>query len=197
MNIVRPGNYVKLFKIGTVFVLMSLGGMAAAQAACPSPDTLKARSLDRHFVQEKYFSGMDQPLRSEGQMTAQGDEIVWHMLKPFDVKTTISQSGITQSVSGGEETPVAAASGRMAGSIAKSLAAVMRGEWTALKAVFDVERPASKDDGDWEVRLTPHDERLATIMGKITVRGCEDVSSVDFGSSQDNREHIEFSATGS
>lgn len=186
-------------KIGALSGLILLGGIVGAQAACPAPDTLKATSVDRRFVQEKYLSGMEQPLRSEGRMTATDDEIVWHMIKPFDVRTVISEEGITQSVSGGDEQPVAAGTGQIAGSVARSMAAVMRGEWDALEGVFDVDMSGAKGGEaakEWVVGLTPHDDRLKAIMGKIVVRGCKDVSTVDFGAADGDREHIQFDPAG-
>jgi hypothetical protein len=180
---------------GSEFLLIAivlLGSTAHVAASCPSPEALKATSLDRTFVQEKHLSGMEQPLISEGRMTAQQDEIVWHMLKPFDVKTIIGPSGISQSVAGAEATIVTTGNGQVAGSVARSMAAVMRGEWKALNSLFDVDMSAARGDSDWTVGLTPHDDRLKSVMGEIKVRGCEDVSTVDFGDPKGDREHIQF-----
>jgi hypothetical protein len=48
------------------------------------------------------------------------------------------------------------------------------------------------EDKDWHVVLTPLDPRLKSLLGTITVRGCEDVSSVDIARSDGDREYIQF-----
>lgn len=174
--------------------LILWAGITQTLAACPSPETLKATTFDRGFHQEKYLSGMDKPLLSEGRLTAQDKEVVWHMLKPFDVKTVITPSGIAQSVDGGEAIEVGSGTGEIAASMARSMAAMMRGEWAALQAMFTVKLPDDHTAGDWQVGLTPLDDRLKSVLGVITVHGCGDVSSVDIVRSNGDREHIQFDA---
>lgn len=175
--------------------LILWAGIVHAQAACPSPETLKTPAFDRGFHQEKYLTGMDKPLLSEGRMTAKGNEVVWHMLKPFDVKTMITPSGITQSVDGGDAMDVGSGTGEIAASVARSMAAMMRGEWDALRAMFMVKLPDDQARGDWQVGLTPLDDRLKSVLGVITVHGCSDVSSVDIVRPDGDREHIQFDTT--
>lgn len=179
-------------KAGTLFVLMSGLGMGVAHASCPAPDKLKATNFERHFVQEKHVSGLDKPLRSEGQMSVSDKEIVWHMSKPFDVETTMSATGITQSVDGGEPVSVGPESSDIAGGIAKSMASMMRGEWTALERIFAVDVPPLPAEGDWVVHLTPHDARLGALIGKITIHGCVDVNQVNIERPDGDGEVIRF-----
>ncbi len=182
-------------KACTLSGLILWAGVGHAQAACMSPASLRASNFDRGFHQEKYLTGMEKPLKSEGRLTAGGDEIVWHMLKPFDVKTIIGPSGITQSVDGGAATEVGSGTGEIAASVARSMAAMMRGEWEALRVMFAVDVPKEKSEGDWAVGLTPLDDRLKSVLGVITVHGCRDVSSVDIVRGDGDREHIEFETT--
>ena len=174
--------------------LILWAGIAQVMAACPSPETLKATTFDRGFHQEKYLAGVNKPLLSEGRLTAHDNEVVWHMLKPFDVKTMITSSGITQSVDGGDAMEVGSGTGEIAASVARSMAAMMRGEWNALQAMFTVKLPDGHAEGDWQVGLTPLDDRLKSVLGVITVHGCSDVSSVDIVRSDGDREHIQFDA---
>jgi len=165
---------------------------AVALAACPPPDALKIEKFERSFRQEKTVSGLDKPLRSEGEVSVREDEIIWHMEKPFDVKTVMNASGITQSVDGGAPVAVGPESANIAGGIAKSMASIMRGEWSALARIFAIDKGAAQGDGDWSVALVPHDARLAALMGKIVVHGCTDVSRVDIARPDGDSESISF-----
>lgn len=166
---------------------------ATAAFACPMPGDLRATALDRHFSEEKFISGMSKPLLSEGRLTASKNEVVWHMTSPFDVRTVITSSGIMQAVDGGEATAVGPGASEIGAGIAKSIAALMRGQWSELKTMFDVALPLAPADGDWQVVLRPLDSRLQSMLGTITVRGCEDVSSVEIARDSGDREMIRFS----
>ncbi|MGV8996671.1 MAG: LolA family protein [Parvibaculaceae bacterium] len=172
-------------------VVTSLAPVAAF-AACPPPDALKISKFERSFVQEKHISGLDKPLRSKGEMSAGDDEIIWHMTTPFDVKTVMSASGITQSVDGAAPVAVGPESSAIAGGIAKSMASIMRGEWAALGQIFTIDKNAAQGSGDWSVSLAPHDEHLATLMGKIVVHGCTEVSNVEIFRPDGDNEMITF-----
>jgi hypothetical protein len=134
---------------------------------------------------------MSRPLKSEGRLTANADEVVWHMTKPFDVKTIITSQGISQSVDGKPAEQVGPGSAQIGAAIAKSMAALMRGPWGDLKAMFAVE--PSHRAGNWQVLLTPLDQRLQSVLGAIKVRGCTDVSNVEIVRPDGDRETIHFS----
>ena len=169
-------------------------GLASTAHACPSPETLNGGALDRAFTQEKSISGVDHPLRSTGRLEAESDKIVWHMLTPFDVKTTITPDGITQSFDGGPANEVATGSNEISSMIARTMASMMRGDWESLKSIFAISMPATAGEGDWAVVLNPLDDRLGKLLGQITVRGCEEVSTVDIARPDGDREHIQFEA---
>ncbi|MFZ3033369.1 MAG: outer membrane lipoprotein carrier protein LolA [Parvibaculum sp.] len=169
-------------------------GLTSAVFACPSPEALKRGALDRSFTQEKTISGVDRPLRSTGRLEARNDEVVWHMLTPFDVKTTIAPDGITQSIDGGPANKVAAGSNELSSMIARTMASMMRGDWDGLKSIFAISMPVQAGEGDWSVVLKPLDDQLGQLLGTITVRGCEEVSTVDIARPDGDREHIQFEA---
>jgi hypothetical protein len=177
-------------KVIALFALISGVVSGSAAVACPKPDQLRASSLDRTFTQEKFVSGMSKPLKSEGRIMASGDEIVWHMKKPFDVKTTIAPSGISQSVDG--KPAEAAGAAEIGAMVAKSMAAMMRGRWSDLKTMFSVTLPSPQEEGSWLVVLKPLDERLQGVLGTITVHGCSDVSDVEIVRPDGDRESIHF-----
>ncbi len=192
------GNTTRLArKAGTLSAaapLIAVLGLALASPAfaCPAPTELRATALDRHFTEEKLVSGMSKPLGSEGRLTASADEVVWHMTSPFDVKTTITPNGITQSIDGGTPSAVAPGAAEMGAGIAKSMAALMRGQWEELKALFDVALPTAPAAGPWQVTLKPLDQRLQGVLGTITVHGCADVSMVEIARADGDRETIRF-----
>ncbi|HEX7774917.1 MAG TPA: LolA-related protein [Parvibaculum sp.] len=165
---------------------------ASPAYACPAPTELRATALDRHFTEEKFISGMSKPLTSEGRLTASADEVVWHMTSPFDVKTIIAPSGITQSIDGGTASPVAPGAAEMGAGVARSMAALMRGQWEELKTLFEVTLPAAPAAGSWQVELKPRDQRLQGVLGAITVHGCQDVSSVEIARADGDHETIHF-----
>lgn len=178
-------------KAGALSALISFAMFATAAVACPAPDQLSAASLDRGFTQEKFISGMSKPLISEGRITAKENEIVWHMQKPFDVATIITPQGITQSVDGKPAEP-GAGTAEIGSAVARSMAAMMRGQWDELKTMFSVALPKASGEGDWLVVLTPMDPRLQSVLGTISVRGCSDVSNVEIVRPDGDRENIRF-----
>ena len=181
-------------KVVALFALtLGVASTAAfAAQACPAPDKLRAEAIDRSFTQDKNLAGMSKPLHSEGRLTASSDAVVWHMTTPFDVATTITAKGIVQSVDNGPAQPVGPGSAEIGISVAKSMAAMMRGQWDELKTMFDVAVSPVPAAGDWTVKLTPLDPRLLSVVGIITVRGCTDVDDVTIERADGDRETIRF-----
>lgn len=171
----------------------SLAGPAGA-ATCPAPDTLREDVVERHFTQERHIEGMSKPLRSEGVLRANEERIVWHMTSPFDVETVITADGITESVDGGTPQPVNAGPANMGAGIARSAAALMRGQWDELRTLFNVSSPAVLESGDWEILLTPLQDRMKSVIGTIRVQGCTEVAGVEIGGAGGDRQVIDFSS---
>ena len=126
-----------------VMALLLLARLPAEAATCPSPKDLQMAEVDRAFVQERHIEGLSKPLVSRGELHADAERIIWHMKDPFDVKTVITSDGITESVSGGPAQPVGAGSGELGASVARSAAALMRGQWDELSSLFNVSSPSS------------------------------------------------------
>ncbi len=185
------------WKAGAISAAVLSGTLAltAPAFACPAPTELRATQLDRHFTEEKFISGMSKPLTSEGRLTASANEVVWHMTSPFDVRTVIAPTGITQSIDGGAPVAVAPGAAEMGAGIAKSMAVLMRGQWDELKTLFEITSPPVIGDAPWRVELRPHDEKLRGILGVITVLGCSDVSTVEIARADGDRETIHFDET--
>ena len=161
-------------------------------AACPLPTQLQADDVTKAFRQEKTLTGMTRPLVSEGMLSAQGDEVVWHMMSPFDVKTVINKAGVSQSVDGEVPVTVSGGAGQLGASIASSMASMMRGDWDGLNSMFNVTTTPSAGLDDWHVELVPRDDRLTEVLGTIRVSGCEDVAHVLIMHPGGDKETIDF-----
>lgn len=173
-----------------VVALLLLARLPAEAATCPSPKDLQMAEVERSFVQERHIEGMSKPLISRGALQADAQRIVWHMEDPFDVKTVITSEGITESVSGGPAQPVGAGSGEIGASVARSAAALMRGQWDELSSLFNVSSPSTLEDGKWEVVLTPLNERMRQAVGNIEVTGCADVERIEIGGEGSGDRHV-------
>ena len=185
-NATRPAR-----KALTLACLLSLAGALPAVAeSCPSPKDIQLEEVDRAFVQERHVEGMSKPLVSRGQLHADADEIVWHMQDPFDVKTVITSEGISESVSGGPLQPAGAGSAELGASVARSAAALMRGQWDELSSLFNVSSPSTLESGEWQVVLTPLNDRMKQAVGNIAVTGCADVERIEIGGEEDSERHL-------
>jgi len=185
-------------KAGALFGLscaVLVGSQDAAFArACPKPEALRIDALARQFTQEKFLQGRNAPLISTGRFTVADDTVVWHMTEPFDVETVISPEGITQSIDGAPAEAVAPGAAQFGARIATSMASLMRGQWDELNSMFRVVVLPTSWKENWVVTLTPLDDRLADVLGEITVRGCTDVETVLIARGEGDREVIRFGA---
>lgn len=191
----KARSMARVVKLAALPVLFAAAFSSAATAAtCPSPRDIEIGEVDRAFTQERHIKGMSKPLLSRGRLTADEDRIVWHMTEPFDVETVIAPGGITESVNGEAPRPVASGSGELGGAVARSAAALMRGKWDELSSLFDVSEPSTRDDGDWQVQLSPLNERMKRAVGSIEVTGCEDVERIEIGAEGGDRHIVTFPA---
>ncbi len=159
---------------------------------CSTPDSFDEKTVERRFMQERQIEGMSKTLSSEGVLRAGEGRIVWHMTKPFNVEMVITADGITESVDGEAPRPVRAGSTNMGASIARSVTAVMQGQWTELESLFIVSAPLTLEGGDWEILLVPRQERMKAVIETIKVRGCSDVARVEIGGGRGDLQVIEF-----
>lgn len=164
----------------------------AARADCPPPTSLHQTSIDRPFVQERFLAGVERPLKSRGRLQVDGEATVWHMTAPFDVKTTIDASGITQSVDGGPPSPLGAGSAQIGAQVARVTAAMLRGNWAELRNLFTVTTAHDDPAANWTVSLKPLDQRLASVLSAIDVEGCTDVVGIIVSHPGGDREVIRF-----
>lgn len=129
------------------------------------------------FTQTRHLSGVRAPLISTGRATIGADRIEWHVTQPMDIRTTISASGVTQSIEGGAPQRVGPQGGGDAFLSSAGLLDLLSGDFASLRAHYDV-APQAADGGDWRLRLTPRAATLARFVASIEVGGCEHVKSV-------------------
>lgn len=160
----------------------------ATPSVCLSPDQIGTRDVDRTFTQERTLPGLRAPLTSKGRVVVNGTGIVWHMTDPFDVRTTITSDGISQSVNGG--LPV---SGTTEGAtLLKPLSALLRADWTELENMFRITRQENEGEMRWRIILTPYDDHLESVVGSIIVTGCREIDSVEIERGDSDRQTIRF-----
>jgi len=176
-------------------LVLCMTPFAVMAESCIGPDQLKIDAVDKHFVQERHLSGVDNPLKSEGALKLAKDRISWHMTVPFDVETVITPQGITQSVEGGPAEP----SGDVAGlgpKIAMLFANLLQGRWDELHAVFNVSKKPVPAGAPWAVTLQTIDPKLQEAVSQIEVEGCTDVSKIKVLHKNGDYELIRFDAGG-
>jgi hypothetical protein len=164
----------------------------AIAETCVEPDQLKIGSVDRSFVQERFFAGMPDSLVSEGRLKVTADKISWHMIKPFDVETVLTQEAITQSIDGGPQQPAGPEGSDLSASIARLFAALLQGKWSDLHAVFIVAKEKTAPGAPWSVSLVPIDSQMQKVLGNIQVTGCADISEIEIDHQNGDREIIKF-----
>jgi hypothetical protein len=160
---------------------------------CITPDHLQIDAVNKHFSQERYLNGVDNPLKSEGELKLTRDRIIWHMTAPFDVETVITPQGITQSIDGGPAEPTGDIAG-LGPRIATLFANLLQGRWSELSSVFEVSRKPVAPGQPWAVSLQTIDPKLREAISAIDIEGCTDVSKIKINHKNGDYELIHFDA---
>ena len=176
---------------GAMAAIHGIAIRSALAADCIQPDQIKVDTVDRPFAQERYLTGISEPLKSEGQLKITADKISWHMKKPFDVETVLTPDSITQSIDGGPAEPAAPDASGLSASITRLFASVLQGHWSELESVFKVSKDAPAGT-NWIVSLEPIDAQMQKVVGKIEVAGCKDISAITVTRPNGDRDVIDF-----
>jgi hypothetical protein len=187
MNRISAG----LYFLSSAIVFATSFAMAET---CVQPDQLHVTAIDRPFVQERFLSGMADPLRSEGRLKVSPEKISWHMTAPFDVETILTPTAITQSINGGPPQPMGPGGSDISASIARLFASLLQGRWADLQSVFRVSKDTSAPGTPWSVSLQPLDPQMQKILGSIEVQGCTDIATIKIDHENGDREVINFDA---
>lgn len=130
------------------------------------------------FTQVRHLNGVARPLTAHGRATISTERVEWRVTSPVDVLTTITASGITQSVDGGAAQRIGAQGGdAFLGNT--GLFDMLVGNFSALDQHYAIARQPARADGGWSIRLTPKAEGLRRFLSYVQVVGCERVAQVE------------------
>lgn len=144
-----------------------------ASAQCADPLRMGVEQGEAQFRQTRRIKGVANPLVSTGTMAIRGDVLTWRVREPIDIVTTITPTGVTQSIDG-------AAPQRMAGGGAFEQSGLLRlvtGDLSQVERNYVVVR-APAANGAWRLTMTPKDAQLARFLTNVEVRGCTRVDGV-------------------
>jgi hypothetical protein len=131
------------------------------------------------FTQTRHLAGTRAPLVARGRVEIAPQRVDWHVTDPLDVRTTITPTGITQSIEDGAEQRVTPQGGGDVFFSSAGLFDLLAGNFAALDAHYVVTRSTTGADGAWRMRLTPRATALGRFLSYIDVAGCDRVSEVD------------------
>lgn len=162
-------------------------------AACADPFKLKAETGSFDFKQTRRLASMKTPLISTGVAAAKPGRIDWRVVKPVDVRLTITPGKITQSVQGGPAQAVGPASAdpflRSSG-----LFEILSGNYDALKRYYTISGGAAAPGGAWKLSLKPKDANLGRFLTTIEIAGCARAEAVTIRQANGDTIAIEMGA---
>ena len=160
-------------------VCAAVARAAAAQPVGPAP-LRPAEILRGSFEQIRRLTGFAAALHTLGHfLVVPGRGLIWQAESPFEVRTVITPSGLTQRI--GEEETMRLTADRVPflARMADMLTATLARDWQALERDFVIAR--SGDAAAWQVVLTPRVAPHASAMPfeRIVVAGGRLVETVE------------------
>jgi hypothetical protein len=175
--------------------LAVIASAGAAHAECADPLRLPVEHGALSFTQTRHLSGVRAPLVARGRAVIAPNRIEWNLAEPIDVRTTITDAGITQSVEGGPPQRVGPQGDAFLSSA--GLFNLLAGDFSALGAHYNITRGDAGPGGAWTLRLTPKAEALSRFVSAIEVSGCERVRGVEVRQANGDRMEIALQFDGS
>lgn len=152
------------------FIFCFLASTIAAVSAF-AEDAVKMNPGDvlrGHFTQERMLSGFSSPLESAGSFVLSPKHgLIWHVEKPFDVSTVMTDRGIAQFNGDAEMMNLAAAQAPFVAQLYKVLGSALTGDFKALETYFTVEK--KEDATGWSLLLTPRDAASAETLQLVSI----------------------------
>lgn len=179
-------------------VALVIGGLIAigagpSFAACADPFKVKATTGTFDFKQTRRLASMKTPLVSTGVATARPGRIDWRVVKPVDVRLTITPGKIMQSVQGGPAQSVGPASAdpflRSSG-----MFELLSGNYEALRKYYAISGGPASPGGAWKLALKPKDATLARFLTTIEIAGCARAEAVTIRQANGDTIAIEMGA---
>lgn len=157
--------------VGGLIAGLLVAGAGPAAAACSDPFKLKPETGSFDFKQTRRLTTMKSPLISTGVAAVRPGRVDWRVVKPVDVRLTITPGRITQSVQGGPAQAVGPASAdpflRSSG-----LFEILTGNYDALKKYYAISGGPTAPGGAWKLSLKPKDANLGRFLSSIEIAGC-------------------------
>lgn len=148
------------------------------------------------FTQTRHLTGVRAPLVSRGTATIAAERVDWRVTSPLSILTTITPSGITQTVEGGRPQRVSPQGGGDAFLSSAGLFDLLVGDFSALNTHYSIVRGAPGAGGAWSLVLTPRSEAMTRFVSTIQVAGCTRVETVEVRQANGDRMEIALSPTG-
>lgn len=188
------GNPTDLARKACALLLIAcVAAPGAAFAKCGDPFALRAETGQFDFKQTRKLSNMKTPLVSTGIGQVKPGRIEWRVMKPTDVRLTITPGQITQSVQGGPAQAVGPASAdpflRSSG-----LFEILTGDYGALRRYYTITSTATPAGNPWKLSLKPKDATLARFLTTIEIAGCTRAENVNIRQANGDTIGIEMSA---
>lgn len=174
------------------FVVIFAG---AAHAECADPLRLPVEYGTLGFTQTRHLNGVRAPLISRGQAVIAPERIEWNVSDPMNIRTTITDAGVTQSIENGAPQRMGPQGDAFLSSA--GLFNLLAGDFSALGAHYSITLGAAGPNGAWTLRLTPKAEAVSRFVSAIEVTGCERVRGVDVRQANGDRMEIALTYDGS
>lgn len=173
---------------------LSLLAATPSLGACVDPFKLKAETGAFDFKQTRRLASMKTPLVSTGVADVKPGRVDWRVVKPVDVRLTITPGRITQSVQGGPAQAVGPASAdpflRSSG-----LFEILTGDYAALRRYYTVTGGPAAPGGAWKLSLKPKEASLARFLSTIEISGCARAEAVTIRQANGDTIAIEMGAS--
>ena len=129
------------------------------------------------YEEEKHIPALLRPLRSSGTFIyIQGTGLAWFMSHPFEMKTVISDQGLSQWLSG-EKQPQSEEAKKIMSPILKNISAIFSGDIKQLSNHFIVKETPSEEE-NWSLILMPRDIHLKPYLQRIEISGGRYIKSL-------------------
>lgn len=152
--------------LGVLLAVLLLVPACPAIAEVPATSLAAGEVLRGRFQQERFLTGLEAPLRSEGQfILAPNHGLIWRVEKPFSIITVITRAGMLQKAGDGQAVRLSAERLPFLTRLHDVLRGALAGDWNSLGPQFDMKR--SGDDRRWQVELAPRKSNDASMPFKI------------------------------
>jgi len=109
---------------------------------CIEPNALPVEYGAMSFTQTRHLNGVRAPLVSRGQAVIAAERVDWRVTSPLSILTTITPTGITQTVEGGRPQRVSPQGGGDSFLSSAGLFNLLVGDFTSLNTHYTIARGA-------------------------------------------------------